>query len=151
IEGHRRDPVGHLVEQLVRHRQATLVESGQIGKCYVLLLTTRVGVFPCSATENPHSQLPGTAHRIDAVRKLGQFAYRRRRGLTIVAGLVAVASALGGATVFDNVKPFGFQDPSSQSSRAYAELRDATGQRPIPEVEILVHSSSGGGNLYSDA
>jgi uncharacterized membrane protein YdfJ with MMPL/SSD domain len=77
------------------------------------------------------------------VRKLGQFAYRRRRGLTIVAGLVAVASALGGATVFNNVKPFGFQDPSSQSARAYKELRDATGQRPIPEVEILVNSDSG--------
>src|SRR5882757_1599192 len=105
--------------------------------------------LPCSATEIPHRQLPGTAHRIDAVRKLGQFAYRRRRWLTIVAGLVAVASALGGATVFDNVKPFGFQDPSSQSSRAYKELRDATGQRPIPEVEILVNSDSG--NLYGEA
>ena len=77
------------------------------------------------------------------MRKLGQFAYRRRRGLTIVAGLVAVASALGGRTVFDNVKPFGFQDPASESSRAYTELRDATGERPIPEVELLVEPRSG--------
>ena len=30
------------------------------------------------------------------MRKLGQFAYRRRRGLTLVAGLVAVVSVLGG-------------------------------------------------------
>jgi uncharacterized membrane protein YdfJ with MMPL/SSD domain len=77
------------------------------------------------------------------VRKLGQFAYRRRRGLTVVAGLVAVVSALGGATVFDNVKPFGFQDPDAESSRAYKELRDATGERPVPEVELLVRPASG--------
>ena len=81
------------------------------------------------------------------MRKLGQFAYRRRRALTIAAGLVAVASALGGASVFNNVKPFGFQDPASQSSRAYTDLRDATGQRPIPEVEILVKPPSG--NLFA--
>jgi uncharacterized membrane protein YdfJ with MMPL/SSD domain len=88
-------------------------------------------------------QPPGTPHRIALVRKLGQFAYRRRRWLTIVAGLVAVVSALGGRTVFDNVKPYGFQDPASESSRAYKELRDATGVRPIPEVELLVQPASG--------
>jgi uncharacterized membrane protein YdfJ with MMPL/SSD domain len=77
------------------------------------------------------------------VRTLGQFAYRRRTGLTVVAALVAVASAVGGASVFDNVKPFGFQDPSSESSRAYKELRDATGERPIPEVELLVEPRAG--------
>jgi hypothetical protein len=77
------------------------------------------------------------------VRKLGQFAYRRRRGLTIVAGLVAVVSALGGASVFNNVKPFGFQDPASQSSKAYDAIEDATGQRAVPDVELLVQPSSG--------
>jgi uncharacterized membrane protein YdfJ with MMPL/SSD domain len=77
------------------------------------------------------------------VRKLGQFAFRRRRFLVLVAGLVAVVSALGGRTVFDNVKPFGFQDPHSESSRAYEKLRDATGERPIPEVELLVQPASG--------
>ena len=51
---------------------------------------------------------------------------------------VAVAAALGGRSVFDNVKPFGFQDPDSQSARAYKTLRDATGERPIPEVELLI-------------
>jgi uncharacterized membrane protein YdfJ with MMPL/SSD domain len=77
------------------------------------------------------------------VRKLGQFAYRRRRGLTLVAGLVAVVSALGGASVFNHVKPFGFQDPDSDSSQAYKALRDATGERPVPEVELLIRSRSG--------
>src|SRR5213075_2969257 len=74
-------------------------------------------------------QVPGIARRIaSTLGQLGHFAYRRRRLLAMVAGLVAVAAALGGRTVFDNVKPFGFQDPSSGSSRAYHALRDATGQ-----------------------
>jgi putative drug exporter of the RND superfamily len=77
------------------------------------------------------------------VGQLGHFAYRRKGLLALAAGLVAVVAALGGRTVFDNVKPFGFQDPDSPSSRAYKELRDATGQRPIPEVELLIEPRSG--------
>jgi uncharacterized membrane protein YdfJ with MMPL/SSD domain len=61
----------------------------------------------------------------------------------LAAAIVAVVAALGGSTVYDNVKPFGFQDPNSDSSRAYKELRDTTGLRPIPEVELLVQRSSG--------
>ena len=76
--------------------------------------------------------------------KLGQFAYRRRRLLAAGAVVLAIAAAVGGRTVFDNVKPFGFQDPNSESSRAYEDLRDSTGVRPIPEVELLVEPSSGG-------
>jgi RND superfamily putative drug exporter len=52
-------------------------------------------------------------------------------------------AAVGGSTVYDNVKPFGFQDPNSDSSRAYQDLKDATGLRPIPEVELLVHPANG--------
>jgi RND superfamily putative drug exporter len=59
------------------------------------------------------------------------------------AVVVAIAAVIGGRTVYDNVKPFGFQDPNSDSSRAYDVLRDATGERPIPEVELLVKPSSG--------
>jgi uncharacterized membrane protein YdfJ with MMPL/SSD domain len=77
------------------------------------------------------------------VGHLGQFAYRRRRLLAIGAVIVAVVAALGGSTVYDNVKPFGFQDPNSDSARAYDELRDATGLRPIPEVELLVKGGTG--------
>jgi len=77
------------------------------------------------------------------VGKLGQFAYRRKRLLAIAAVVVAVVAAIGGRTVYDNVKPFGFQDPNSDSSRAYEDLRDATGERPIPEVELLIQPSSG--------
>jgi uncharacterized membrane protein YdfJ with MMPL/SSD domain len=77
------------------------------------------------------------------VGTLGQFAYRRRKFLATAAVAVAVVAALGGSTVYDNVKPFGFQDPNSDSSKAYKELRDATGLRPIPEVELLVTAQSG--------
>jgi uncharacterized membrane protein YdfJ with MMPL/SSD domain len=77
------------------------------------------------------------------VGTLGHYAFRRRKGLAIGAVVVAVVAALGGSSVFDNVKPFGFQDPNSESSRAYKDLRDSTGVRPIPEVELLVEPSSG--------
>ena len=75
--------------------------------------------------------------------KLGHFAFRRKRFLAIAAVAVAVVAALGGSTVYDNVKPFGFQDPNSDSSRALDTLRDATGVRPIPEVELLVAPADG--------
>jgi uncharacterized membrane protein YdfJ with MMPL/SSD domain len=77
------------------------------------------------------------------VGTLGHYAFRRRKGLAIGAVVVAVVAALGGSSVFDNVKPFGFQDPNSESSRAYKDLRDSTGVRPIPEVELLVEPSTG--------
>ena len=70
--------------------------------------------------------------------RLGQFAFHRRRGLAVAAVAVAVAAALGGRSVFDNVKPFGFQDPNSESARAYDTLEDATGERSMPEVELLI-------------
>jgi uncharacterized membrane protein YdfJ with MMPL/SSD domain len=63
--------------------------------------------------------------------------------LVLAAVAVAVVAALAGRTVYDNVKPFGFQDPDSDSARAYDTLRDATGVRPIPEVELLVQPSAG--------
>jgi uncharacterized membrane protein YdfJ with MMPL/SSD domain len=77
------------------------------------------------------------------VRQLGQFAYRRRKSLVTAAVLIAVAAALGGASVFDNVKPFGFQDPDSESARAYDTLEHATGERAIPEVELLIQPRNG--------
>src|SRR5262249_816308 len=70
------------------------------------------------------------------MRKLGRFAYRRRKALALIGALVAVVSALGGASVFDNVKPFGFQDPSSESSRAYDALQASSRQRALPDIEL---------------
>src|SRR4051794_18174147 len=106
---------------------------------------------PAWLRKNPIANYPEPRIGSTTVRKLGQFAYRWRRGLTLVAGLVAVVSALGGRTVFDNVKPFGFQDPASQSSKAYKELRDATGERAVPEVELLVLVKQASGNPTAPA
>jgi uncharacterized membrane protein YdfJ with MMPL/SSD domain len=78
------------------------------------------------------------------VRNLGKFAYRRRRGLAVFGALIAVGSAIGGASVFDNVKPFGFQDPASQSSRAYDDLERASGERAVPDVELIVGQGRAG-------
>jgi RND superfamily putative drug exporter len=77
------------------------------------------------------------------VGKLGHYVFRRRKLLAIGSVVFAIVAAVGGSTVYDNVKPFGFQDPNSDSARAYDALKDATGERPIPEVELLVEPSSG--------
>src|SRR5262249_6511176 len=52
--------------------------------------------------------------------------------------------AIGGSTGFDNVKPFGFQDPDSESARAYDTLKEATGQRALPEAELLIEPRHAG-------
>ncbi|MFL5906285.1 MAG: MMPL family transporter [Solirubrobacterales bacterium] len=78
------------------------------------------------------------------MRSLGRFAYRRRRALALVGLLLAVGSALGGASVFDNVKPFGFQDPGSQSSRAYDALENSSGEQAIPAVELVCRGGKQG-------
>ena len=46
VQGDRRDPVPDLVEELVRHRQRSLVDLGRNGKCYVLLPTLQSVTFP---------------------------------------------------------------------------------------------------------
>lgn len=56
----------------------------------------------------------------------------------LAAVLVAIAAAIGGASVFDSVKPYGFQDPDSESAEATDALEDASGERPLPDVVLLV-------------
>jgi RND superfamily putative drug exporter len=72
------------------------------------------------------------------VRSLGHYAYRWRGRIVLLAVAVAIAAAAVGSSVFDEVKPFGFQDPDSESSRATETLEDASGVRPLPDVELLV-------------
>jgi RND superfamily putative drug exporter len=55
--------------------------------------------------------------------------------------LVVVVCALGSSAVFDRVKPFGFQDPDSESSRASHRLEEATGERVLPDIVLLVERS----------
>lgn len=78
------------------------------------------------------------------MRSLGHYAYRWRGKIVLAALLVAIAAAIGGASVFDAVKPFGFQDPDSESSRATEALERASGQRPLPDVVLVVEPSGQG-------
>jgi uncharacterized membrane protein YdfJ with MMPL/SSD domain len=77
---------------------------------------------------------------IAAVRALAQYAYFWKGRLLLVAIAVTVAAAIGSSSVFDRVKPFGFQDPASDSSRVNDRLEAATGQRVLPDVLLLVDS-----------
>jgi uncharacterized membrane protein YdfJ with MMPL/SSD domain len=77
------------------------------------------------------------------LRTLGLWAYRTRSWLALIGVLVAAVSAIGGSSVFDKVKPFGFQDPGSQSSRASDALEAASGERALPEIELLLDPGAG--------
>jgi putative drug exporter of the RND superfamily len=79
---------------------------------------------------------------IAPVRVLGHWAYRRRGRLLLISAFVVVGCALGSSAVFDRVKPFGFQDPDSESSRASHRLEEATGERVLPDIVLLVERSS---------
>lgn len=75
---------------------------------------------------------------IAPVRSLGHYAYRWRGRIALAAAALAIVAAIVGAGVFDAVKPYGFQDPSSESARATEALEDATGERPLPDVVLVV-------------
>ncbi len=83
--------------------------------------------------------------------KLGTVAYRGRVWLALAAIVLAAASAIGGSSVFEHVQSFGFQDPDSESSRGYEELERATGQRVLPDVELLVQPRRGDPVQEADA
>jgi uncharacterized membrane protein YdfJ with MMPL/SSD domain len=72
------------------------------------------------------------------VRVVGGYAYLHRRLIVAAAVVCAIAAAIYGSSVFSRAKPFGFSDPSSESSRAYDLIKDATGQQALPPVLLLV-------------
>jgi RND superfamily putative drug exporter len=78
------------------------------------------------------------------VRSLGHYAYRWRGRIVLAALVVAIAAAIGGASVFDAVKPYGFQDPDSESARATEALEDASLERPLPDVVLLIEPQRSG-------
>ena len=90
------------------------------------------------------AQVATALHMIAPVRSLGHYAYRWRGKIVLAALLVAVAAAFVGSSVFDVVKPYGFQDPDSESARATEALEDASGERPLPDVVLVVEPSGGG-------
>ena len=63
------------------------------------------------------------------------------------SGLLPFPHGRGGAPLF------GFQDPDSESSRAYELIEDATGEMAIPGVVLLVEPGSlpNDGKVIEDA
>jgi uncharacterized membrane protein YdfJ with MMPL/SSD domain len=80
------------------------------------------------------------------VRVLGGFAYLHRRSIVVIALIATIGAAILGSSVFDRAQPFGFSDPSSESSRAYDLIEHATGARAVPAVLLLV---TPGGSIKS--
>jgi uncharacterized membrane protein YdfJ with MMPL/SSD domain len=78
---------------------------------------------------------------IATVRALAQYAYFWKGRLLLFAIVVTVVAAIGSPSVFDRVKPFGFQDPASDSSRVNDRLEAATGLRVLPDIVLLVESA----------
>lgn len=78
---------------------------------------------------------------IAAVRALAQYAYFWKGRVLLFAIAVTLVAGIGSSAVFDRVKPFGFQDPDSDSSRVNDRLEAATGQRVLPDIVLLVESA----------
>src|SRR4051812_34580907 len=74
--------------------------------------------------------------------RLGQALVRHRRWVVIAAVLFVIGAGAYGGDVASKLSTGGFEDPSSESSRADALLRDefASGQ---PNVVLLVTPTSG--------
>jgi RND superfamily putative drug exporter len=71
------------------------------------------------------------------MERLGGRAFAHRR-LIMAATLWAIIGALLADSVFGVVKPFGFDDPASESARAHDALEEATGELAVPGVILLV-------------
>jgi uncharacterized membrane protein YdfJ with MMPL/SSD domain len=86
------------------------------------------------------SEQPALTHMIATVRALAQYAYFWKGRQLLIAIAVTLTAAIGSSSVFDRVKPFGFQDPGSDSSRVNDRLEAATGLRVLPDIVLLVES-----------
>lgn len=72
------------------------------------------------------------------MRSLGHYAYRWRGRIVLLALGLTVGAAFYAAGIFDEVKPYGFQDPDSESARTYERLEGTTGEQPLPGLLVLV-------------
>ena len=74
---------------------------------------------------------------------MADLAYLRRRWVALVAIVLFAAAAIAASTIFDAVKPFGFEDPDSEVAQAYDAFEDATGRQATPGVIALVEPAAG--------
>jgi RND superfamily putative drug exporter len=75
-------------------------------------------------------------------RTLGWFVVRRRRWVLAATALAAIAAALAGSGVLGKLGSGGFDDPTSESSRAKAVLEQRFGAGD-PNLVLLVHARDG--------
>ncbi len=76
--------------------------------------------------------------------RLGRFAVRRRRLVLAFTALFVVVAAGLGTGVFGSLKGAGFDDPSSESSRARAVLE---GEFDAGDANLVVLAKAAGGNV----
>jgi uncharacterized membrane protein YdfJ with MMPL/SSD domain len=69
---------------------------------------------------------------------LAGFAHRRRRWIAVTAVLFFVVGGAVGSSAFDVLKPFGFEDPASESIESREALGRAAGVEPAPDLIALV-------------
>jgi RND superfamily putative drug exporter len=69
---------------------------------------------------------------------LAELLFRRPRRILLLGGLTFLAAGVIAGSVFDVLKPFGFEDPDSESIIAREELADAAGSDPAPGLIALV-------------
>jgi uncharacterized membrane protein YdfJ with MMPL/SSD domain len=80
------------------------------------------------------------------LRRLAGFSYRRRRGVLAVTLVLLLGAAAASVSIFDAVKPYGFEDPDSEGPRGYERYEDATGTHATPDIVALVEP---GGDVRS--
>lgn len=70
--------------------------------------------------------------------RLAALAHRRAWTLVALAAVLFVAGGAVGGSAFDVLKPFGFEDPASESVEARESLGRAAGYEPSPQLIALV-------------
>jgi len=97
---------------------------------------------PSDAYDRP---MPGSGgareHRLGLLGRLADFAFYRGGWILAVAAISVVVGVLSGRALFDLVKPFGFEDPDSESALATDRFGDATGFEAVPGVIAIVDST----------
>ena len=77
-----------------------------------------------------------------AWERLADLTYLRAGRLLAVAAVLALLALPATYGVFDAVNPFDISNPSSESIRAIEEFGERTGERPDPEVILVVAGGS---------
>ena len=79
----------------------------------------------------------------------GRTMYRRRRLVLALTGVLLVVAGVWGTSVFGSLSSGGFEDPSSESSRAAALIQDRFGHQGA-DVVVVYQAPTGSGLTIDD-